>query len=162
MEIRDATADDWPAIWPFFHQIVAAGETYSYDQDMTEDRGRDLWMLDPPGCTVVAVEPDGTVVGSAKMNPNQGGPGSHIASASYMVAPAHSGKGIGRALGEESLTWARAQGYRGMQFNAVVETNTRAVALWKSLGFEIIGTVPSAFRSPRFGRVGLHVMFLAL
>jgi GNAT superfamily N-acetyltransferase len=158
--IRDATAADWPAIWPFLHRIVAAGETYAYDRDMTEERAREIWMLALPGRTVVATDTDtdGTVLGSAKMNPNQMGPGAHVASASFMVDPEHGGRGVGRALGEHVLDWARAVGYRAMQFNAVVETNTRAVGLWRSLGFEIIGTVPEAFQHPVKGYVGLHVM----
>ena len=160
--IRDAKPDDWPAIWPFLHEIVAAGETYSYDRDLTEERARDLWMLEPPSRTVVAVDDDGTVIGTAKMNPNQGGGGSHVASASFMVDPRGFGRGVGRALGEHSLEWARAQGYRAMQFNAVVEANTRAVELWKSLGFEILATVPEGFHHPTQGYVGLHIMYRPL
>lgn len=155
--IRDATSDDWPAIWPFLSQIVAAGETYTYDRDLTEDAARASWLLPPPDRTVVAIEGD-TVVGTAKMNRNHSGGASHIASASFMVDPAHAGKGIGRALGEEVIAWAKAAGYRAIQFNAVVESNTRAVALWKSLGFEIIGTLPEGFLHPSKGYVGLHIM----
>ena len=158
MLIRDATEQDWPAIWPFFHRIVAAGETYTYDLDITEEAAGALWMLDPPGRTVVALGSDGAVLGSAKMNPNQGGPGSHVASASFMVDPAHARQGVGRALGEHMLEWATGAGYRAVQFNAVVETNARAVELWRSLGFEIVGTVPEAFHHPTQGYVGLHVM----
>lgn len=131
MQIRDATSDDWPAIWPFFSQIVAAGETYTYDRDLSHDAARSSWMLSPPDRTVVAID-SGTIVGSAKMNQNHRGGGSHIASASFMVDPAHSGRGIGRALGEEVIRWARDTGYRAIQFNAVVESNTRAVALYGS------------------------------
>jgi L-amino acid N-acyltransferase YncA len=160
--IRTATPADWPAIWPFFRTIVAAGESYAYDPDITEERAREIWMLAPPGRTVVAVDEDGTVLGSAKMNPNQLGPGAHVASASFMVDPARSGRGVGRALGEHTLDWARSAGYRAMQFNAVVETNTRAVTLWQALGFEIIGTVPEAFHHPDKGYVGLHVMYRRL
>ena len=79
-----------------------------------------------------------------------------------MVAPAHAGRGVGRALGEELVRWARATGYRAIQFNAVVETNVRAVGLWRSLGFEVVGTVPGAFRRPDGEYVGLHVMHLDL
>ena len=158
MLIRDATAEDWPAIWPFLREILAAGETFTLERDIGEEEARAVWMLEPPGRTVVAVDADGGVLGSAKMNPNQRGPGSHIASASYMVDPAHAGRGIGRALGEETLEWARREGYRAMQFNAVVETNTRAVALWRSLGFEILGTLPEGFHHPTEGYVGLHIM----
>jgi L-amino acid N-acyltransferase YncA len=160
--IRDATPDDWPAIWPFLHEIVAAGETYAYDRDLSEERAREIWMLSPPSRTVVAVDDDGTVLGTAKMNPNQGGNGAHIASASFMVDPRSGGRGVGRALGESMIEWARSEGYRAIQFNAVVEANTRAVALWKALGFEIVGTVPEAFHHPTEGYVGLHIMYRRL
>jgi L-amino acid N-acyltransferase YncA len=160
--IREATADDWPQIWPFLRQIVAAGETYAYDPDMDEASARRLWLVGPPARTVVAVDDDGTVLGTANMYANRPGPGSHVASASFMVDPRASGRGVGRALGEEALAWARARGFRAMQFNAVVESNTRAVRLWRSLGFEIIGTVPEAFRHPTDGYVGLHVMYRRL
>jgi L-amino acid N-acyltransferase YncA len=160
--IRDATEHDWPRIWPFLRQIVTAGETYAYDPEMDEATARALWLGDPPVRAVVAVEEDGTVLGTANMYPNRPGPGSHVASASFMVDPRAARRGVGRALGEEALDWARASGFRAMQFNAVVETNTGAVALWRSLGFEIIGTVPEAFRHPTDGYVGLHVMYRRL
>lgn len=158
MLIRDAGPADWPSVWPFFRDITAAGDTYCYDRDIDEPTAREMWLLDPPGRTVVAVDDDGAVLGSAKMNPNQGGGGAHVASASFMVSPRHSGRGTGRALGLHALEWARNQGYRAMQFNAVVETNTRAVELWRSLGFEILATIPAGFQHPTRGFVGLHVM----
>jgi L-amino acid N-acyltransferase YncA len=161
VEIREATDDDWPAIWPFFEQIAKAGETYVYPLDVSEADGRALWMERPPGRTVVAVE-DGRVVGSAKMGPNRPGPGAHIATASFMVDPDAGVRGTGRRLGEHMVEWARTAGYRGIQFNAVVETNDRAVGLWRSLGFEVIGTVPGAFLHAEHGYVGLHVMYLHL
>ncbi|WP_030619788.1 GNAT family N-acetyltransferase [Streptomyces sclerotialus] len=159
MLIREAVTEDWDAVWPFFHRIVAAGETYTYPRDLDKEGGRALWMLSPPGHTVVAVDEEGTVLGSAKMNPNHMGAAAHIAGASFMVDPAHGGKGVGRALGEYALRWARAEGYRAMQFNAVVETNKGAVALWQSLGFEIMTTLPEGFLHPEKGYVGLHIMY---
>ncbi|MBF5033527.1 MULTISPECIES: GNAT family N-acetyltransferase [unclassified Micromonospora] len=158
MEIRTATPADWPLIWPFLREIVAAGETYTWPRDVTEEQARGLWMPPAPARTVVAVAPDGAVLGSAKLAPNQGGPGDHVANASFMVAPAAAGRGVGRALAAYVLDAARADGYRAMQFNAVVATNTRAVELWRSLGFEVIGRVPEGFRHPTRGYVDLLVM----
>jgi GNAT superfamily N-acetyltransferase len=156
--IRDARADDWEAIWPFFREIVAAGETYAYDRDMDEDEARRMWMVPPPARTIVATDDEGTVLGTANMYRNRGGPGSHVASASFMVDPEHGGRGVGRRLGEEMIEWARRSGFRGIQFNAVVETNAPAVSLWRSLGFEVLTSVPEAFDHPVHGYVGLLIM----
>ncbi|HEX5996822.1 MAG TPA: GNAT family N-acetyltransferase [Jiangellales bacterium] len=161
MIIRPATNDDWPQIFPFFTRIVADGETYAYPDALSPQAAHDLWMEKPPGRTVVAVDAD-VVLGSAKMGPNRPGRGAHVATASFMVSPVRQGRGVGRALGEYVVDWAHHAGYRGIQFNAVVETNTGAVRLWQSLGFEIIGTVPEAFDHPRHGYVGLHVMYRPL
>jgi L-amino acid N-acyltransferase YncA len=163
MEIRDATAADWAAIWPFFAAVVREGETYAYDMDMSYDEGRALWMEAPPARVTVAVDDDGaTILGTAKMGANRGGNGGHIATASFMVGDAARGRGVGRALGEDMIAWASRAGFRAIQFNAVVESNTAAVALWQSLGFVIVGTVPEAFASPAHGDVGLHVMLRRL
>jgi len=159
--IRAACDDDWPRIWPFFADIVAAGETYAFPEDLTTETGRGWWMEQPPGHTVV-LEGNGRVLGSAKMGPNRPGRGDHVGTASFMVDPEATGQGVGRALASYVVSWHRDRGYSGIQFNAVVETNTAAVHLWQSLGFEIVGTVPGAFRSAAHGRVGLHVMYLAL
>lgn len=158
MLIREATAADWPAIWPFFRQIVAAGETFPYPFDLDEEQGRALWLVPAPGRTVVAVDDAGAVLGSATMYANRAGNAAHVASASYMVDPARHGRGAGRALCADSLAWARATGFRAMVFNAVVETNVHAVRLYESLGFRVLGTVPEGFHHPRHGYVGLHVM----
>lgn len=156
--IREAVADDWRLIWPFFHAIVAAGDTFAYPTDLTEDQGRELWMLSAPKHTAVAVDESGAVLGTANMYANRPGNGAHVASASYMVDPRRSGRGVGRALVEYSLEWTRAAGFRAIQFNAVVETNIYAVRLYESLGFKIVGTVPEAFHHPSEGYVGLHIM----
>jgi GNAT superfamily N-acetyltransferase len=142
--------------------IVRAGETFSWDQDATEEQARGYWMHTLPGRTAVAVDDDGTVMGTAETHPNHGGPAAHVANAGFMVDPAFSGRGVGRALGRHVIEQARTDGYRAMQFNAVVETNTVAVRLWTSLGFEILATVPEAFRHPTKGYVGLHVMYQRL
>ena len=162
MLIRDAAVDDWPAIWPFLRRIVAAGETFCWDRDVSEERARAMWLHEPPGRTVVAVDDDGTIVGTAETHPNHDGPGAHVANAGFMVDPEHAGRGVGRALGEHVIAQARADGYRTMVFNAVVEANTAAVALWRSLGFEILATVPEGFHHPVEGLVGLHIMYRRL
>ena len=161
MLIREAVDGDWPQIYPIFAAIVAEGRTYAYPAGLSSDGARALWLLAPPGRTVVAGADD-VVVGTATMGPNRPGRGAHIATASFMVDPAARGRGVGRALAGHMLDWARDEGYRGVQFNAVVETNHAAVRLWKSLGFEIVGTVPGAFDHPDEGYVGLHVMFRRL
>jgi GNAT superfamily N-acetyltransferase len=159
--IRVATDEDWPAIWPFFSATDEEGETYAYPPDLTSEQARSLWMEPAPGQTVV-LDDAGAVLGSAKMGPNRPGNGDHVGTASFMVAPAARGRGVGRELAEYVVQWHRDAGFRGIQFNAVVETNTAAVRLWQALGFTIVGTVPEAFRSPTQGYVGLHVMYLPL
>lgn len=161
MLIRAVTDDDWPAVYPIFAAVVAEGRTYAYPEGLSPDQAEQLWIEPPPGQTVVALQDD-TVVGTAKMGPNRPGRGEHVATASFMVSGAHRGRGIGHGLADYVIAWARDAGYRSIQFNAVVETNTSAVRLWRSLGFEIIGTVPEAFDHPEHGLVGLHVMWLRL
>ena len=159
--IREYTDSDWLAVWPIFQEVVAARDTYVYDPEWSSEEARKVWVEAPPGRTVVAC--DGShVLGTAKMGPNRPGPGSHIATASFMVASDARGRGVGRALGEYALAWARDEGYAAMQFNAVVESNIAAVRLWQALGFQIIGTVPEAFEHRDLGRVGLHIMYRRL
>jgi GNAT superfamily N-acetyltransferase len=158
MQIREATGADWPSIYPFWQEIVEAGETYAYPEGLSQDEAASLWMEEPPGHTVVAVDGD-RVLGSAKMGPNRPGRGAHIATGSFMVDPAAAGRGVGRALGEYLIEWAVRNGYHAIQFNAVVETNAAAVHLWQALGFQILTTIPEAFRHRTNGLVGLHVMY---
>jgi GNAT superfamily N-acetyltransferase len=158
VHIRTAQDDDWPRIHPFFSAIVADGRSYALPEGLSLEQARPYWMEQPPGRTVVAVD-GASLLGSAKMGPNRPGRGAHVATASFMVDPASQRSGVGRALGEHALAWAREAGYRSMQFNAVVETNTAAVRLWTSLGFAVLCTVPRAFDHRELGLVGLHVMF---
>jgi L-amino acid N-acyltransferase YncA len=162
MVIRDAEPGDWAGIWPIVRDVVRAGDTFCWDRSVTEDQARSNWMHSPPGRTFVAVDSSGTVLGTAESHRNQGGGGSHVASAGFMVAAAASGRGVGRALGEHVIEAARADGFRAMQFNAVVATNTRAVGLWRSLGFEVVGTIPDGFLHPELGYVDLLAMHRAL
>ncbi|MCW2637685.1 MAG: GCN5-related N-acetyltransferase [Blastococcus sp.] len=161
MLIREAHEDDWPLLFPIFATVVADGRTYAYPEGLSQEEARSLWMEPPPGRTVVALD-GGAIVGTAKMGPNRPGQGAHVATAGFMVDPGARGRGVGRLLGEHAVEWARAAGYRAMQFNAVVETNLAAVRLWEFLGFRTLATVPGAFDHPDHGFVGLHVMYLDL
>ncbi|MEA5558054.1 GNAT family N-acetyltransferase [Nodularia spumigena] len=163
--VRDATGEDWVGIRPIWRAVVAAGDTYVWDLDeMTEAEERAAWMLPPPAVVLVAVADDGAgaVVGTAEIRPNHPGRGSHVANASFMVDPAFAGRGIGRMLAEAVLDRARCDGYTAMQFNAVVETNTAARALWESIGFTTAGRIPLAFRHRELGEVDLLVMHRSL
>ena len=158
LTMRDAHDDDWPVIWPIVREVVSTGETYTYPPDIDEQTAKDIWMNPGNSRVILAIGSDKSVLGTAKISPNQSGRGSHVANASFMVAQASRGMGAGRALGQRAIELAREEGFLAMQFNAVVETNTRAVALWNALGFKIIGTVPEAFDHPTMGFVGLHIM----
>ena len=140
MEIREATDADWPLVWPVFEATVQAGETYAFDPDMPEDVARSIWMERPPGHTVVAVA-DGELLGTAKMGPNRGGVGL-----------------------DDRVELDRAVALAPVPVHDVrrQRASHAAVALWRSLGFTIVGTVPEAFDHPEHGYVGLHVMHLPL
>lgn len=161
IKTREFVESDWPQVWPIVRDIVRAQETFPYDPVMTAAQAHAIWVEAPPGLTVVALDGE-RVLGTAKMGPNRPGPGSHVSTASFMVAADARGKGVGTALCRFALDWAREHGYTGMQFNAVVETNRSAVELYKRLGFSVVGTVPGAFAHPTLGRVGLLIMYRTL
>ena len=156
MTIRPATAGDAAAIWKIFKAVVEPGDTYSFTSDTTEKEAVAYFL--GPGITSFVAEDQGRVVGMYKLIPNRIGRGSHVSNASFMVDPAAHGKGIGHSLGEHCLDEARRQGYDAMQFNFVVSTNAAGVALWKKLGFEIVGTLPKAFDHAALGKVDAYVM----
>ena len=158
MQIRELTEADWDQVWPIVREVVRARETFPYDPAMTEHEARAIWIEPPPGMTVVAVDGE-RVLGTGKMGTNRPGPGSHVSTASFMVAADARGRGVGTALCRFALDWARERGYAGMQFNAVAESNQVAVELYERLCFSVVGTVPGAFEHPTLGRVGLHVMY---
>ncbi|MBL7499197.1 GNAT family N-acetyltransferase [Frankia sp. CNm7] len=156
--VRPAADEDWAGLWPLWHAVVAAGETYPYDPETTSEAGRAMWFAPPPAYTWVAVAPNGGIVGTYQLKPNQLKLGDHVANAGFMVDPELRGQGVGRRLGEHCLNAARELGYRAMQFNAVVTTNTASLQLWRSLGFIIVGTVPRGFRHAVHGEVDMHIM----
>lgn len=155
-EIREIEAAEFDLVWPIFRSVVAAGDTYSYAPDTSLEEARAMWTTAPTRCFVALI--DGRVAGCYMLKPNQPGLGSHVANAGYMVASHARGQGLAGRLCEHSLETARAAGFRAMQFNFVVSTNEVAVKLWRKHGFEIVGTVPGAFRHARLGAVDVHVM----
>ncbi|GAA2741050.1 GNAT family N-acetyltransferase [Terrabacter aerolatus] len=160
--VRDYDDADWPQVWSVVEEVVRAGDTFPFPTDLTEQEARGIWLENGPGGRVTVAVDGGRVVGTAKMGRNRPGPGSHVATASYMVSAQARGEGVGRALVVDSLDWARASGYAAMQFNAVVATNTGAVRLYESLGFTVVGTVPRAHELPSGERVGLRIMHVDL
>jgi len=160
IKIRSATTKDHDAIWKIFHEIVAAGDTYAFDPKMSREEALAYWFRS--GTRTYVAENDERVVGTYILRPNQSGPGSHVANAAFMVARDAEGAGVGRRMAEHCLTEARRMGFRGMQFNFVVSTNTRAIHLWNQLGFQVVGTLPGAFRHPQKGYVDVYVMYRSL
>lgn len=156
--IRRAVSDDWCLIWPIWHEIVAAGDTYTYDPATTRDDARRMWLGSADG-EVWQLHHDAGVLGAYRISPNQEGPGAHVANGSYMVGAAARGSGVGRALVEHSLRRAADAGYLGMQFNAVAATNVRAIGLYHRLGFATVGIIPRGFRHPVEGLVDLLIMY---
>lgn len=158
--IRPAVAADWPAIWAILKPVIRAGETYTLDRDMDEAQARAYWLN--AAHDVFVSEADGQMLGTYYMRANQAGGGAHVCNCGYMTGQAAQGKGVARAMGLHSLDHARARGFRAMQFNFVVSTNARAIGLWESLGFEIVGRLPGAFQRPAADYVDALVMFRAL
>lgn len=159
LTFRAADEADWSAIWPIFSLVVSTGDTYAFAPDISEDAAKAAWMPDPAlGRTTYVAELDGAVVATAYVKPNAPGLGAHVANAGWMVSPAAAGRGIGRRFGSWVIDQATERGFSHMQFNAVVASNERAVKLWTSLGFEIVGTVPEAFNHSSEGLTAIHVM----
>lgn len=156
MTIRPATPEDADAIWRIFHAVVQGGDTYTFTPDTPRQQAVAYFLA--PGITSWVVEDAGRIVGMYKLIPNHGGRGDHVANASFMVDPAAQGQGAGRAMADHCLDQARKAGYRAMQFNLVISTNTGAVSLWKTLGFQIVGTLPKVFRHHTLGEVDAYVM----
>lgn len=156
MHIRPATPDDAAAIWAIVEPVIRAGETLTLDRDMTQADALAYW-LDSDKEAFVA-EDEGVILGTYYLRANQTGGGAHVCNAGYVTGGAATGRGVARAMCLHSLDHARARGFRAMQFNFVVSTNERAVALWQSLGFEIVGRLPGAFDHPAHGFVDALVM----
>jgi len=160
MQIRTATSSDHDAIWAIIEPVIRAGETYALPRDMSREDALAYWCAKDRR-TFVAEDENG-IVGTYYLRANQQGGGAHVANCGYITAADASGRGIARRMCEHSLEEARGAGFRAMQFNFVVSTNTRAIALWQRMGFVIVGTLPGAFEHPALGDVDACVMFRRL
>ena len=160
LAIRAAEKADWPAIWSMLEPAFRDGETYAVDPEISEAAARTMW-LDVPKATFVA-ETAGEVLGTYYLKANQAGHGNHICNCGYVTAEAARGQGIAAAMCTHSLDAARDLGFTGMQYNLVISTNVGAIRLWQRMGFDIVGTIPDAFRHPVQGLVAAHVMYRGL
>ncbi|WP_199775475.1 GNAT family N-acetyltransferase [Microbulbifer pacificus] len=157
LQIREAEATDFAAIWSIFQQVVSAGETYAYDRETDRAQAYTLWMENPRKTFVCEV--DGDIIGTYYLKTNQAGPGAHVCNCGYMVSSAARGRGAASSMCEHSQQLARALGYQAMQFNFVASSNAGAVRLWQRLGFDIVGRLPRAFNHPSLGYVDALVMY---
>lgn len=156
LTVRPATEDDFGSIWAIFSEVLAGGDTFLADEAMGPDVARDMWLGE--GVTTFVGCAGGAVVGAYKLYPNYPGRGAHVCQGSYVVDAQHRGLGVGRGLVAHSLDTARDQGFRDIQFNFVVSTNTGAVHLYEDMGFTVVGTLPGAFRHRTRGYVDAFVM----
>jgi L-amino acid N-acyltransferase YncA len=156
MQIRRAVESDFEAMWPIFRAVVASGTTYIFAADTSYTDAFAFWFGSE--VTSFVAEENGRIVGMYKFAANHRDRGSHVANAAFMVDPQCSGRGIGRVMGVHCLREAKRAGFLAMQFNIVVSTNEAAVALWKKLGFSIVGTLPQVFRHEKQGYVDAFVM----
>jgi ribosomal protein S18 acetylase RimI-like enzyme len=154
--VRPAVTADAVAIWEILKPAIRSGETYTLPRDMTRENAVAYWFA--PDHEVFVAEEDGEVVGTYFLHANQKGGGAHVANCGYITSVDATGRGVARAMCSHSLEHAKNRGFRAMQFNFVVSTNERAVQLWQSFGFEIVGRLPGAFLHPRAGYVDAFVM----
>ncbi len=160
MTIRPATLEDEDALWSILQPVLRAGETYALPRDWTREEALDYW-LEPPHQVLVA-ETAGRILGTYFLTPNQKGGGSHVANCGFMTAAEATGQGVATAMCQHALDTAKAQGFYAMQFNFVVSTNVRAIALWRRFGFEVLTRIPEAFHHPVQGRVDALLMYRTL
>jgi L-amino acid N-acyltransferase YncA len=160
LDIRKATPEDRDKIWEIIQKVIATGDTYVFDPKSSKRKMLAYWFSKEKHTYVAARE--GVIVGTFLLKNNQPDLGSHIANASYMTLPSIAGRGVGRAMGEFSIIEAKKLGYKAMQFNIVIKTNERAVRLWQSLGFQIIGEIPEAFNHAQLGLTNAYIMYRKL
>ena len=161
LDIREYRESDWPEVLAILQQTFGAGDTYAFAPQSTAEEIRRVW-IEAPARTFVACEPGGRVEGTYYIKANQPALGAHVCNCGYVVAPRAQGRGIAARMCKHSQAQALAMGFRAMQFNLVVATNTRAIRLWVRLGFAVVGRLPGAFNHQQLGYVDALVMFKTL
>lgn len=158
--IRPARDADNDTIWAMLEPVFSEAETYCVAPDISREDALNYWT--GGSHRVFLVEVKGVALGTYFLCPNQNGGGSHVCNCGFVTASSARGKGVARAMLAHALATAKDAGYRAMQFNFVVATNTRAIAIWQSHGFEIVGRLSGAFKSPRHGFVDALIMYRTL
>ena len=157
MLVREATANDADAIWKILEPVIRGRDTYTLPENLSREDALAYW--NSPGHEVFVAEENAEILGTYYLRANQKGGGAHVANCGYMTAVWASGRGVARTMCQHSLQHAKERGFRAMQFNFVVSSNERAVRLWQSMGFEIVGRLPGAFKHPTLGLVDALVMY---
>lgn len=160
MQIRLATQSDYNAVWEIFSRVIQSEDTYVFSADTPKTDLAKYWFA--PYMRTYVVEDQGQIVGTYIQKPNQIDLGSHVANCSYMVHPEAQSRGIGKRMCQHSIDEAKRFGFVAIQFNIVLSTNTAAVGLWKSFGFDIIGTTPKGFYSEKLGYIDTYIMYKSL
>lgn len=161
VRVRRLEERDWPAVWSFMEPVIRSGASYPYAMDMDDAGARHKW-LEVTEAAYVAEDEDGNIIGSYYIAPNQPTLGAHVANCGYLVAESARGKGVATAMGRHSLEEAVRLGYRAMQFNLVVATNTASKRVWEKIGFDVVGILPGAFKHAKHGYVDAYVMYKVL
>jgi RimJ/RimL family protein N-acetyltransferase len=160
IEIREYRSGDWDAVWQILEPVFRAGETYVFSPDITETEAHRVWVELPSGTYVATI--DGDIVGTYYIKPNQPCLGDHVCNCGYAVSELARGRGMASEMCLDSQRMAISQGFRAMQYNFVVSTNEGAIRLWKKLGFQVVGTIPEAFRHPKQSFVDALIMYKKL
>lgn len=154
--IRPARWDDADGLWAILEPVIRAGETLAMPRDMTREDAIAIWL--GADRETFVLEEEGRLLGIFFIRANQAGGGGHVANAGYVTAADALGRGVARRMCAASLETARQRGFLAMQFNFVISTNIRAVALWQGMGFAVVGRLPGAFDHPALGLVDALVM----
>ena len=161
ISVREFEQADWPAVWALLEPVFRLGDTYAFPTDISEAEAHRIW-IEAPAATFVAQDEGGATIGTYSIKPNQPGAGSHVCNCGYIVGERARGRGVATLMCEHSQREALRRSFRAMQFNCVVSTNEGAVRLWQRLGYDIVGTLPGAFKHPTQGYVDAFVMYKQL